>query len=514
MKIYTKVILDWNPSTEQYEETYAESYNYEGEVALCQRVGYTGENLNEVLDRILSGIEAGQRGKEATRQFDVNTIMNQKKIEQGDKQLEIQDKNADASIASAENTSKRLDMALTRQDIESDNNTLLSWEAITPETTGQWEAKVKFGQSLIDAGDIHQSLMPRLQQGHFRSIQGLESHNIYNDIITDSKVTSDALRAFSRTGTTEEGTQVILNPNQRKNLINMADDRDKNAIKIQYTNFMEEQLQGMGYSEENPQYRAIMSSVNAGNYQLASNKFKQLGGDLTLVQANEGMTKILNDAVIDIDPNWGIKEIKQALRLQGVPPSDISMFEVYWDRAHFLTPQAATAYGPYSKEAFTTIKTMIVNEHDKMVKDGQIDPDTRRPMQSRAFTDAQIVRIAQARGLAVDDEGNIVTGEQKPPKVSVQVQGVNPGSTYIVKTDHPRFRKDLSKAPLSIVHSNNMEGEVIVDRIGSPVTTIGYAPKGPVAGAEPHVFFRDSQTNVSYDIPISYFNQYFVERSR
>jgi len=36
MKIYTKVVFNWNPTTEQYEETYAETYDYNGDVALCQ----------------------------------------------------------------------------------------------------------------------------------------------------------------------------------------------------------------------------------------------------------------------------------------------------------------------------------------------------------------------------------------------------------------------------------------------------------------------------------------------
>ncbi len=50
MKIYTKVVFNWNPEIEQYEETYAETYDYDGDVDLCQE----GTGLDKLLSTLPS----------------------------------------------------------------------------------------------------------------------------------------------------------------------------------------------------------------------------------------------------------------------------------------------------------------------------------------------------------------------------------------------------------------------------------------------------------------------------
>jgi hypothetical protein len=39
MKINTKVVFEWNDESNQYEEVYSESYDYDGEIAESQEYG-------------------------------------------------------------------------------------------------------------------------------------------------------------------------------------------------------------------------------------------------------------------------------------------------------------------------------------------------------------------------------------------------------------------------------------------------------------------------------------------
>ena len=501
MKIYTKVILDWNPSTEQYEETYAESYNYEGEVALCQRVGYTGPNLNEILDRILRGGEIKQRGAEATRQFDIEAAMAQKQIEQNDTKLEIE-------RANAANTAENIRLAGERQEQVFDDanhdrdfqnfSSIASW---IPRTELEFDSKMSQMRMFGDRPDNHPKVQALVDPAITKTQRAKEDWLSYNNVFTDPDLTASEVNQFAITGVDPaSGRTIPMTSAQKTNMSQWAVTLNNTSRQRQLKKLISNEIIGAGGDIESVDAMTILNMVDTDPAGAVAAMKRKIGGQISVEDAYDGMRTIESNLGMRRKPGQSLESFIDEMRTDEVSSSDIALYRLYDKEANIT---AFTTYKDYSEEDKNKFIGWATTVEKNSVAGGSITQeqvDRAGPM-----TIDRALRLAEKHGADIDDAGNVsISGQGGPAKVKQTVQDVTTADIYVVQN---KFKSAFTGkgAPVNIIHSNNLTGRVKVDYIGQAPGSVG------MASQEQYVYFLDESTRVRHSLPISLFKQYFVK---
>ena len=502
MKIYTKVILDWNPSTEQYEETYAESCNYEGEVALCQRVGYTGIDLNEILDRILTGGEIKQRGAEATRQFDVNTIMNQKRIEQNDTKLEIERANAANTAENIRLAGERQEQAINDADYDRDFQHLSTIVSQQPRTEMEFDAKISqlrmFGEQ---PGGSHPKVGALIDPAITKTQRAKEDWLSYQNVLTSTDFTASEVNQFAITGVDPaSGRTIPMTSAEKTNMSQWAVTLNNTSRQIQLKKLISNEIVGAGGDIESVDAITILNMVDTDPAGAVAAMKRKLGAEISVEDANQGMSTIESNLGMVRKPGQSLQSFIDEMRESDVSSSDIALYRMYDKEANIT---AFTTYKDYSEEDKNKFIGWATAVEKNSVAGGSITQeqvDRAGPM-----TIDRAMRLAEKHGADIDDAGNVsISGQGGPAKVKQTVQGVTTADIYVVQN---KFKSAFTGkgVPVNIIHSNNLTGRVKVDYIGQAPGSVG------MASQEQYVYFLDESTRVRHSLPISLFKQYFVK---
>lgn len=532
MKVYTKVVFNWNPDTEQYEETYAETYDYHGEVGYCQRLGDTGYDLNEILDRIITGVEGVEGRKEGRRQFDITRdegvrrfdlthgadvsqanrahIMRQRELELEKENLSIQRQNAKNTEARIRQAGEEHAARLDDRDAKSDHMNLTSIvSAGADDSYGAIDAKIHHIRALLEGPrPLHPEVIPQANL----ALHNLESTRMeleaLDHIFSDSGLSANDIRQVANSGvapttdvsptTPYSGMSLSLSQNQRARLMSHATTIEKTAQTRRFKEVLISMMKAKGADMDSPDAKQVLTLAEHAPeraYTLLQNK---IGSTIPHATAWQGMSEIEASAGLSRQSGQDLESMVTELKQQGVSASDINLYRLYDGAA---TRLAFTTETRYTNDELNKLITWASETEKLSIEKGTISPErANQPM-----TAERAVRLAEKSGATVDSEGNvIITPRQRTGGKRTPVQGVTQGDSYMVQN---QFRNAFGGkgALINIVHSKNSTGTIQVESIGPP-------PGGPTMDdQEQYVYFLDSSTSVRHHLPISIFKQNFVK---